>query len=297
MNGITLLSPAKVNLYLRVLARRPDGYHEIETLFQAISVYDELCFYPIDDDGKIEIICDSAQIPIDETNIVHRAARAIFAKANYRNGIKVEIKKRIPVAAGLGGGSSNAATTLTAINKILSFGLSREELVRLGASLGADVPFFILGQTAWARGIGEKLTKADGIPLFHYLIVNPGFALSTKDVYQGFKFDLTNKVKHYSSPPRFVTIDTASVSLRNDLETVSCRLYPAINDIKQALLLRGARASLMSGSGATTFGIFEDATAMRRAQAELEKAHAEWIVLPAVGVENWAGAQSTVTVK
>ncbi|MGE5800063.1 MAG: 4-(cytidine 5'-diphospho)-2-C-methyl-D-erythritol kinase, partial [Syntrophaceae bacterium] len=155
---IAALSPAKVNLVLKVLRRREDGYHDIASLMQKVSLTDEMEFAPRGE--GIALACPGSDLPTGEGNLVVRAARALFADAGYAGGVEITLRKRIPTAAGLGGGSSNAATTLTVLNDLFRFGFDRERLIRIGARLGADVPFFIYGSTAWAFGIGEILEPA-----------------------------------------------------------------------------------------------------------------------------------------
>jgi 4-diphosphocytidyl-2-C-methyl-D-erythritol kinase len=178
---ISRLSPAKVNLILKVLRKRPDGYHDLATLMQRISLYDEMSFARREE--GISLHCDNDALPEDEGNIVYRAAQALLARCPAPAGIDITLKKRIPLAAGLGGGSSNAATTLTAVNELMGRPCNQQELLHIGARLGADVPFFIFGRTAWAFGIGERLHAAPETPRFWFVLVNPGFSLSTKIVY------------------------------------------------------------------------------------------------------------------
>jgi len=252
---IRRLSPAKVNLYLRVLRRRQDGYHDIASLMQQISLCDEMTFSPA---GKgIRVRCPDGTLPENQENIVYRAAEAFFRQAPYTpGGIDITLQKKIPIAAGLGGGSSNAATTLMALNELFGYPCTKEELMTIGVTLGADVPFFIFSKTAWAFGIGERLQAAEAIPPFSLLLVNPGFGLSTKLIYQNLNLRLTNETIHYSIP-RFLTVRDVAKGLLNDLETVSIAMHPVLADIKDRLMANGAMGALMSGSGPTVFGIFE----------------------------------------
>jgi len=252
---IRKLSPAKVNLYLRVLRKRRDGYHDIASLMQRISLCDEMIFRPAA--GGIRVRCPGSSLPENEGNIVFRAAEAFFAQADHTSqGIDITINKIIPVAAGLGGGSSNAATTLMTLNEIFECHYTADDLMKIGVTLGADVPFFIFAKTAWAFGIGERLQVAAGIPPFSLLLVNPRFEISTKLIYQSLNFKLTNKRIRYSIP-RFLTVHDLAKGLLNDLETVSIRIHPVLADIKNHLMQCGALGALMSGSGPTVFGLFE----------------------------------------
>ena len=274
---ITKESPAKVNLYLQVLRRREDGYHDILSLMQRISLCDEMTFTP--SAGGIAVHCPGTALPEDEGNIVFRAAASFFSHVGARPGIEITIRKRIPVAAGLGGGSSNAATTLVTLNEMHGTPLAREELMKIGRSLGADVPFFVFEKTAWASGIGDHLQESPPLPPLWFVLVNPGFEISTKLVYQGLNLGLTKQAINYSIP-RFFTVEDLIRGLTNDLESVTVRLHPALDQIKALLLQNGARGALMSGSGPTVFGIFTDDQSARRAEKTLGQ-EARWLVFGA----------------
>jgi 4-diphosphocytidyl-2-C-methyl-D-erythritol kinase len=255
MIPIVRLAPAKVNLYLKIIRKREDGYHDLATLMQRISLYDEMIFKP----GREGIVlhCPNSNLPEDVSNIVYRAAAAFLRKVPLQGGIDITINKSIPVAAGLGGGSSNAATTLLTLNQIAGCPLSKTTLMEMGASLGADVPFFILEQTAWAFGIGDRLEAVSKAPHLSFLLINPGFELSTKDVYEGLNLRLTKEPIHYSIP-RFFERHDVIMGLHNDLEKVSIHLHPVLKEIKTLLLDHGASGALMSGSGPTVFGVFDN---------------------------------------
>lgn len=263
---IRRLSPAKVNLVLRVLGKRRDGYHEIASLMQSISLCDELLFTP--QPFGIRLRCPGSGLPEDEGNLVFRAAQAFFSRAGVPGGIEIELHKRIPLAAGLGGGSSNAATTLQTLNEINGFPLSRVNLSHLAASLGADVPFFLYGPRAWAFGIGERLEPADSLPPFDLVLLHPPLEVPTGPVYQGLNLGLTNGFIHYSIP-RFYTMRDVAQGLWNDLESVTLKRYPELGELKSTLLRQGASGALMSGSGPTVFGIFENGEDARKAAAAL----------------------------
>jgi 4-diphosphocytidyl-2-C-methyl-D-erythritol kinase len=250
----TFQSPAKVNLILKVLRRREDGYHDIASLMQKVSLADEMEFAALRD--GIELACPGSDLPTDEGNLVVRAARALFDEAGFAGGVEITLRKRIPTAAGLGGGSSNAATTLTALNDLFQLGFDRERLMRIGARLGADVPFFIYGSTAWAFGIGDLLEPAVIPSGMWLLLVNPGFEVPTKWVYQSLNLPLTKTPLKYSIPSFSGVRDLAAV-LSNDLEKVTVTRYPVLEELKGFLLRQGAIGSLMSGSGPTVFGLFE----------------------------------------
>jgi len=262
-------SPAKVNLILRVLGRRPDGYHEIESLMQKISLHDELRF-TLREKG-IRIRCPGTSLPEDENNIVHRAAAALLSRLSRSAGVEITIRKKIPVAAGLGGGSSNAAATLCALNELFSLHLTKEELMDIGRTLGADVPFFIFADAAWAFGIGERLYPAERLPKMWFVLANPGFEVSTKTVYETLNLALT-KEKRKDSIHRFYTVSELAGALRNDLEGVTLNLHPELREVKDLFVKLGALGSLMSGSGPTLFGLFDSERKASRAEEALRNA-------------------------
>ena len=269
---IKKLSPAKVNLHLAVLRKREDGYHDIATLMQKISLCDEMTFSLGARGGGLTLKCPGSDLPVDERNIVYRAAKAYLSRVSYEKGVAISIKKKIPVAAGLGGGSSNAATTLISLNEMLGKGLSKGELIKIGKELGADVPFFLFGKTAWAFGVGDILQAAENIPPLWFLLVNPGFSVSTKAIYESLNLGLTKDTINYSIP-RFQirTGDNPIEGLKNDLEGVTINLHPQLNQLKKYLLRCGARGALMSGSGPTVFGIFEREDRALKAKETLTK--------------------------
>jgi len=269
-----------VNLYLRVLRRREDGYHDILSLMQRISLCDEMTFTPRA--GGIVIRCPDSPLPEDERNIVYRAAASFFPRIAAPPGVEITIRKKIPIAAGLGGGSSNAATTLMTLNEISGCPLTREELLEMGVKLGADVPFFIFGNAAWASGIGDRFIEAAPLPPLWFVLINPGFAVSTKWVYQELKLELTNGRINYSIP-RFDTVDHLTRGLTNDLEKVTMRSHPVLERVKSLLLESGAAGALMSGSGPTVFGVFGDEASALRAEKSLkqEKQENRWSVFRA----------------
>jgi 4-diphosphocytidyl-2-C-methyl-D-erythritol kinase len=274
---ITVTSPAKVNLYLRVIRKRPDGYHDIATLMQKISLQDTMAFSPREE--GIVIKCPGVPGLENENNIVHRAVKALFAATGCREGVEITLNKAIPLGAGLGGGSSNAATTLVTLNDMLHLKLPREALMKIGACLGADVPFFIYGNRAWAFGIGDRLEPAENLPPLWFVLVNPRFELSTVRVYQGLNLTLTNQIINYSIP-RFSTITDVVEGLQNDLEKVSLTLYPVLQELKDNLMGVGARGALMSGSGPTVYGVFDRERDALQA-ADILKENKNWFVTAA----------------
>lgn len=265
---VTILAPAKINLFLRVLKKRRDQYHEIISVLQKITIYDELTFSP--GMSGIDLQCPNSNLPESEDNIIFRAAHSFFDHTGCRGGIKIILKKNIPIAAGLGGGSTDAAATLMAMNDIFSTGLTKAELMRIGAKLGADVPFFIFGNCALATGYGHKLKTLPEIPKLNLVLINPSFPLSTKMVYENLNLRLTKKKINYSIP-RFYALGDIVRNLHNDLETVSVKMHPELDDLKQMLLKAGALGALMSGSGPTLFGVFMDEKSAREARDTIVK--------------------------
>jgi 4-diphosphocytidyl-2-C-methyl-D-erythritol kinase len=258
--SLSLKAPAKINLFLKILNRRSDGYHEIESLMQKIALFDML---HLSRKGEgIFLSCPGSKVPEDRENLVYRAADAFFSATRIAPGVHIVLEKNIPVAAGLGGGSSDAAAVLVGLNKLLAADLETECLMDIGLKLGADVPFFLEDcSVALATGIGECLQKVDPIREYWILLVNPGFAVSTKWVYE--KFPLTS----YSNPyilarGQLMDGESHTISpglfeeLGNDLEAVTVKRYPEIGNIKNELKKAGAIAALMSGSGPTVFGLF-----------------------------------------
>ncbi len=261
-------APAKINLFLHVLRKRSDGYHDLASVMQQISIYDEL-EYSLRPEG-IVLQCPGTNLPTDEKNLVFRAAQAIFNFTGYAGGVNITLRKFIPEAAGLGGGSSDAATTLMALNDRCSLNVSQNDLMKLGTKLGADVPFFIFGRQAFASGIGDKLQILPDFPQLNMVLINPAFSLSTKMVYENLNLALTKKKNSYSIP-RFYAVGDVIRELHNDLESVSLTMYPELKDYKQMLMKEGALGALMSGSGPTLFGLFEDEKSAQEARDAILK--------------------------
>ncbi|MFB0506459.1 MAG: 4-(cytidine 5'-diphospho)-2-C-methyl-D-erythritol kinase [Thermodesulfobacteriota bacterium] len=277
--SIELLSPAKVNLRLEVLRRRVDGYHEIRTILQRIGLYDKL---RISVKGKqgISVITDSPRLPVDEENLAYRAASVLLQETKARVGIELHIQKEIPISSGLGGGSSNAASTLMGLNKILKLNLSKSRLMEIGARIGADIPFFIFERSAVATGIGEKLVPLEIRPSIWLVLVNPAWKVSTRWAYEGLSFRLTKRPIHIKLPPFFNDIGQVARILHNDLESVTIAEFPEIDAIKAELLSHGAVGSLMTGSGPTVFGLFPHNEEAGRAYRKLKDKYGErrWTV-------------------
>jgi 4-diphosphocytidyl-2-C-methyl-D-erythritol kinase len=270
----TVLAPAKVNFILDVLGKRPDGYHDVAMLMVRLSLHDRVTVALVPGDA-ITATCPGLELAAGEENIAARAARLFLDHTGLRSGIDIRIDKQIPAAAGLGGGSSDAAAVLLALNDLSGAGWSRSELQALGVRLGADVPFFLCGEmAAWATGIGERLEPWRGLPPGHLVLVNPRLAVSTAWVYQN--LGLTHR-RHPTRIPRFPEkmADLAQI-LRNDLEAVTVARHPEIADIKARLLGVGALGALMSGSGPTVFGLFAGQAAAEAAAARLAHGTGWW---------------------
>ena len=269
-------APAKINLLLRILRKRPDGYHDLASVMQQISIYDELT-YSLRPEG-IVLHCPGTDLPVNEDNLVYRATRALFNFTGYKGGVEIILDKKIPSAAGLGGGSSDAAATLMALNDLCSLNVSQADLMQIGAKLGADVPFFIFGRNAFATGIGDELQVLPEMPKLNMILINPAFPLSTKTVYEGLNLTLTKNKNNYSIP-RFYALGDVIRELHNDLESVSIQMHPELNDFKRMLVKEGALGALMSGSGPTLFGIFKDEKKAKEARdAILKKVSGECLV-------------------
>jgi 4-diphosphocytidyl-2-C-methyl-D-erythritol kinase len=259
-NRIMAWSRAKVNLALQVLYRRKDGFHEIETIFQSINLYDELDL-EFHQDGEIAITTNDPDIPTGAANLCHRAVVQMRQVAGPDLGARIHIRKRIPHSAGLGGGSSNAAAVILGVNACLDLDLSTSELEKLALGIGSDVPFMIHGGTMFARGRGEKLTKLEKIKKCFFLIVKPSVDISTKWVYDNLNLRLTRN-RYRFNLNRVNTILTrfpeVTFSFRNDLENVVCPAYPQISGVLDQLLALDPRLAAMSGSGSALFAIFDE---------------------------------------
>lgn len=265
MKDISLPSCAKVNFGLRVLGKRPDGFHEIRTILQTVDLQDKLVI-TLSGDGKIRVRCDHPEVPSGSKNLAHGAARLLQGEFQVPHGCRIHIAKKIPPAAGLGGGSSNAAATLVGLNRLWDLHLSKGDLLALGARLGSDVPFFLEGGTALAQGRGEKLTPLRLTTDFWLVLVKPDFSISTNWAYSRVKIPLTlnsfdvklNSLRKISSLNQLLGF------LDNDLEKAVEEVYPSIGEIKAELLSKGAMGAAMSGSGSSVFGLVRTRKAAER---------------------------------
>ncbi|HKI47353.1 MAG TPA: 4-(cytidine 5'-diphospho)-2-C-methyl-D-erythritol kinase [Balneolales bacterium] len=265
-SSLTVTAPAKINLYFAVLNKRRDGYHEVETVMQKIDLVDRLTF--TFSASGFKLTCSDSRLPVDDTNLVAKAANSFFGFTGIASDVLIHLEKNIPIAAGLGGGSSDAGICLVGLNTFFKAGLNENQLLELARPLGADVPFFVSSwPAACATGIGNELRCVEPVEPCWIVLVNPGIYVSTKWAYDNFR--LTRDGNPYNVLGRFkLTVDdnlskfaslqkADTTRLFNDLEKVTIEKHPVLQEIKDQFLADGAKATLMSGSGATVFGVFE----------------------------------------
>ena len=296
---LSVKAPAKINLFLRVTGRRADGYHTLQTRMQKVGLFDLL---KVQRGGEgVRLHCVGADLPENADNLVHRAAALFLETVAQRRGrtlggVKISLTKNIPIAAGLGGGSSDAAAALKALNSLFETGLTAGELAAMGLELGADVPFFLADTpAALAVGIGEILTPVAPLSGCFVLLVNPGFSVSTRWVYQTFaltKEEKTTIFKNFresadpaGQPCLSATVEGLPAALENDLETVTITRYPEIGRIKEELLAHGAVAALMSGSGPTVFALFSDQQAAETCRVLFARRFGQTYLVPPLAGE------------
>ena len=275
MNQMRLKALAKINLGLDVLRRKEDGYHEVKMIMQTIHLHDQIHLKKIEED-EIRIQTNLYYLPNNESNIAYKAAKMLKDEFNLPGGISIQLKKVIPVAAGMAGGSSDAAAVLFGMNKMYGLKLSMQELMDRGVKIGADVPYCIMRGTALAEGIGEKLTKLPAMPKCHILIAKPPINVSTKFVYENLH---ANDLKPEDHPNVDIQMEALKegnleklvANMGNVLERVTVPEYPVINEIKQMMMDCGALGSMMSGSGPTVFGIFTSYVKAQDAYKKIEQ--------------------------
>lgn len=264
---------AKINLGLRVHGRRPDGYHEISTVFQTVSLRDTLTFQTTTD-GKLELVCSDPSIPTDDSNLVLRAASALRERFGVSQGARVGLEKVIPAGGGLGGGSADAAMTLAALATLWEIKTDAGELAEVGARLGADVPFFLTGGTALGTGTGTDILPLEDAPKMHLVIVAPGVHVSTAEAYGALGAPALTKVEPLVNLSVSRTEADFPDSLcgvwSNDFEAVVARLHPEIGSAREGLVESGAERVLLSGSGSSVFGVFESEGAAARVRETLK---------------------------
>ncbi len=273
MKELNLRALAKINLGLDVLRRREDGYHEVRMVMQTVQLYDRIILRRTRKPG-IEVSTNLYYLPVNENNLVYKAAKLLMEEFSISEGVHISLRKYIPVAAGMAGGSSDAAAILFGMNRMFRLGLSREELMERGVKLGADVPYCLLRGTALAEGIGEKLTPLKPAPRCPVLIAKPAISVSTKFVYEHLVLD--ENTLHPDIDGVVEAIEAGDVramagAMGNVLETVTCAHYPVIGQIKETMMEHGAMNALMSGSGPTVFGLFEGKVAAKEALYALKE--------------------------
>ncbi|MDH4082922.1 MAG: 4-(cytidine 5'-diphospho)-2-C-methyl-D-erythritol kinase [Nitrospira sp.] len=269
---ITVCAPAKINLVLRILDRRPDGYHNLWSLMQTVRLEDELSMSINHTHSAITLRCDDPSLKTDHSNLVYRAAVAVLERSRQTVGVDIALTKQIPMGAGLGGGSSDAAATIIGLNRILNLGWSPEEMAQVGQTLGSDVSFFFFAPSATVAGRGETVMPVRMTGSRWIVLVNPSFPVETKWAYQQLSESRTGVVP---VSPSHAALETESElswkqvleAAENDFETPVFSAYPLLRHIKQQLTVNGAEVALLSGSGATVFGVFRDETSARHAQA------------------------------
>lgn len=268
MNSITVKAYAKINLGLDVLRKRPDGYHDVSMIMQTLNLHDTINIKKTKF-CSITIRSNLYYLPTDKRNLVYKAVELFCENHPIRSGLNIFINKRIPVAAGMAGGSADAAATLKGLNRLFQTGLSLEELMKLGVRLGADVPYCLLMGTALSEGIGEVLSPLVPMPDCYILLVKPDISVSTKYVYENLRLD--EDIKHPDIPALLEALKENNIYklaplMENILESVTIKEYPIINKIKAKMMDKEALTALMSGSGPTVFGIFDN-------QPKAEKAY------------------------
>lgn len=273
MDSIRLKARAKINLGLDVLGKREDGYHEVRMVMQTIGIYDRLILTKIPEE-EIRITSNLAFLPVNENNLIYKAIKLLKDEYHFPGGVSVDLNKFIPVAAGMAGGSTDAASTMFGVNRLFGLNLSMGKMMELGVRLGADVPYCVMRGTALAEGIGEKLTRITPVPHMWILIAKPQINVSTRLVYE--QLDMGGIQKHPDIDGIIRVIEAQDVvriaqSMGNVLENVTVPLYPVIETIKQDMLSHGAINAMMSGSGPTVFGIFPDEQTTLACQAFLKK--------------------------
>ena len=273
MDKIKLKALGKINLGLDVLGRRPNGYHDVRMVMQTVYLYDQILLEKTDKEG-ISLETNLFYLPVNENNRAYRAAKMLIDEFAIKEGVHISLEKHIPVAAGMAGGSSNAAAVLYGMNRLFQLGLTDQELMDRSVQLGADVPYCIMRGTVLAEGIGEKLTPLPAMPKCHVLLAKPPISVSTQKVYE--KLDAQEVTKHPDIDGILLGLQTGDLekitsSMGNVLENVTITEYPQIERIKDVMKEEGALNAMMSGSGPTVFGIYDDKMLARRAAARIRE--------------------------
>ena len=274
-NDISLKALAKINLGLDVVRHREDGYHEVRMIMQTIQLYDRLDIKRTQEPG-IQIQTNLSFLPVNENNLIYKAAKLLMDEFSITDGVSVKLDKRIPVAAGMAGGSTDAAAMLIGVNRLFSLGLTKRELMERGVQIGADVPYCIMRGTALAEGIGEALSPLPPMVKCPVLIAKPSISVSTKFVYQNLKLDDTTihpDIDRLIDDIKAKNLHDIAAHMGNVLETVTIPNYPVIDEIKKHMLSNGAVGAMMSGSGPTVFGLFDDEDTAKKAYKAMRSSH------------------------
>lgn len=272
MDSVIIKAMAKVNLGLDVLRRRENGYHDVKMVMQTVNLYDTLTLSKIEE--GIVITTNTGELPLNEDNLIYKAAKLLFEYVGHNTGTSIHLDKQIPIAAGMAGGSTDAAATLLGLNLLYEFGLDKKELAEIGVKIGADVPYCIYGGTYLSEGIGEVLTKLPDAPDCYVVIAKPGIGVSTKYVYENLHIENVSKHPDIDGMIEAIEagdIDGVAAKMENVLETVTVKRYPEIEIMKKCLLDNGAENALMSGSGPTVFGIFKEEKLAKHALFKLQE--------------------------
>lgn len=279
MDKITLASPGKINLYLEIIKKRPDGYHDIKTIYQGLDLHDNLTI-SLKKEKTIHISCQHPDVPCNFSNLAYKAAKILLNKLNIKCGLKININKKIPVAAGLGGGSSNAASVILGLNSLLKLNFKKKELLDMASKVGSDVPFFILEEScALGEGRGDKLKVIKNIPKLWYILINPQIKISSFWAYQNFKLNLTRKrlgVKICIRALRSANLENIATVLYNDLAFAIENKYKDVQDAKEALKTGGIKAVLVSGSGPCVFGVTQSRREAMQVKRKIDKRRLGW---------------------
>ena len=274
-NDISLKALAKINLGLDVVRRREDGYHEVRMIMQTIQLYDRLDIKRTQEPG-IQIQTNLSFLPVNENNLIYKAAKLLMDEFSITDGVSVKLDTRIPVAAGMAGGSTDAAAMLIGVNRLFSLGLTKRQLMERGVQIGADVPYCIMRGTALAEGIGEALSPLPPMVKCPVLIAKPSISVSTKFVYQNLKLDDTTihpDIDRLIDDIKAKNLHDIAAHMGNVLETVTIPNYPVIDEIKKHMLSNGAVGAMMSGSGPTVFGLFDDEDTAKKAYKAMRSSH------------------------
>ena len=292
MDNISLKALAKINLGLDVVRRRDDGYHEVRMIMQTINLFDRLEIKKIKE-SAIKIHTNLFFLPVNENNLVYKAAKLLIDEFGIQEGVSVGLTKKIPVAAGMAGGSTDAAAMLFGMNRLFGLGLSKKQLMERGVKIGADVPYCIMRGTALAEGIGDKLSPLPAMVKCPVLIAKPQISVSTKFVYQNLKLDdktVHPDIDRLIEDIRNKDLKAVSDHMGNVLESVTIPNYPVISQIKEQMMDSGAVGSMMSGSGPTVFGLFDDSRTAQLAFGKIKRSGlAKQVYLTSIYNNNYPG--------